>query len=387
MLCIRVRTPTDPEITHEAPEPGPVRFGRALENDLVLDSTYISRSHGEFRFAAGDWWVEAWGSRTAIELQRAGTREELPERTAVMLRHGDVLQLLHTRLEIQLADRACATLPTPTEAESVADATEIRPSGPAAVGGASLAAAEVSSQTYDALLWQTSEGAAASLLEFLGVRFPAIAEHSLRTGHHSMSLAAAARRDADSAFLRALRLAGWLHDIGKLALSAGSATSETQPNPQVPKLHPELGATAVSRLMRPEALHELPRWILEHHERLNGSGYPAGLRADRLAFPVRVLQVADVFDAASAQVRDERDRNEGKRVRDRPVTPRAARGWARCCSRRDLEGLDHEAGCQVLDAQSKAGRLDPELVALWIERELWRAECALHAPGDCPSGD
>jgi putative nucleotidyltransferase with HDIG domain len=98
--------------------------------------------------------------------------------------------------------------------------------------------------------------------------------------------------------LRHLAMGGLLHDIGKLSvpdaiLQKPAALDEHEF--AVIQGHPELGR---------ELVHELggfppqvARLVLDHHERLDGSGYPRGLRGDALDLETRVMGVCDVYDA------------------------------------------------------------------------------------------
>ena len=60
--------------------------------------------------------------------------------------------------------------------------------------------------------------------------------------------------------------------------------------------HPEIGARLLSR---PE-FADLREWILAHHERPDGLGYPHGLRADEIPLEARILAVADAYEAMTA---------------------------------------------------------------------------------------
>lgn len=57
--------------------------------------------------------------------------------------------------------------------------------------------------------------------------------------------------------------------------------------------HAEIGA----RLIRAAGLDEVAPWVLAHHERIDGGGYPHGLRGDEIPLEARILTVADAFDA------------------------------------------------------------------------------------------
>jgi diguanylate cyclase (GGDEF)-like protein len=103
-----------------------------------------------------------------------------------------------------------------------------------------------------------------------------------------------------------VRLAGLLHDVGKIGISdailqkPGSLTAEEF---EVMKTHPTLGCNIVSAA----ELFEEAGWILHHHERLDGRGYPDGLRGEDVPLESRIIMVADAFEAITAD-RPYRDR-------------------------------------------------------------------------------
>src|SRR5215510_10085814 len=102
MLRARIRTPTDPEVVRDFSNVRRVTFGRASDNDLVLEGTYVSRLHGELLCLDSGWCAINHGTRTPLTLVRADARVELAQGGQENLRHGDVLQILHTRMEIEL---------------------------------------------------------------------------------------------------------------------------------------------------------------------------------------------------------------------------------------------------------------------------------------------
>ena len=97
--------------------------------------------------------------------------------------------------------------------------------------------------------------------------------------------------------LRELAIGGLVHDVGKLSVpneilqKPGALTEEEY---DVIKRHPELGSDLVRQL---GFSAQVARLVLDHHERLDGSGYPRGLGAPDLDIETRILAVCDVFDA------------------------------------------------------------------------------------------
>jgi putative nucleotidyltransferase with HDIG domain len=134
-----------------------------------------------------------------------------------------------------------------------------------------------------------------ALLVRLGVKDDYTAEHTrgvaLRAVQVGEELGLAPVR------LRELAVGGLLHDVGKLAVpneilqKPGALTDEEF---DVIKKHPEVGSELVREL---GFSAQVARLVSDHHERLDGSGYPRGLGAPDLDIETRVLAVCDVFDA------------------------------------------------------------------------------------------
>ncbi|MBA4395220.1 MAG: hypothetical protein C0407_16845, partial [Desulfobacca sp.] len=100
--------------------------------------------------------------------------------------------------------------------------------------------------------------------------------------------------------LGGLRTAGLIHDIGKIAvpaeiLSNPSKLSEIEFN--LIKVHPETGFDIIKDIDFPWPLAEM---VLQHHERLDGSGYPRGLKGEDISLEARILAVADVVEAIAS---------------------------------------------------------------------------------------
>lgn len=94
-----------------------------------------------------------------------------------------------------------------------------------------------------------------------------------------------------------LVIAGYLHDIGKLSTPASILE---KPGPLTPeeyeimKRHVEMTWEILKDV---DGLEEIPRWAAFHHEKLDGNGYPRGLRADELSFECRLMACCDIYQA------------------------------------------------------------------------------------------
>ncbi len=135
-----------------------------------------------------------------------------------------------------------------------------------------------------------------ALSEALDVRDCGTATHSRTVAHHAEMMARALgftpRRTA------LVRLAGLLHDVGKIGVSdavlrkAGPLDAAEW---EEMRAHPEIGARLLGGVVG-----DLGEWVLAHHERLDGTGYPRGLTHDEIPLEARILAVADAYEAMTA---------------------------------------------------------------------------------------
>lgn len=140
------------------------------------------------------------------------------------------------------------------------------------------------------------EGTLRAFTRLVEFRDPYTAGHMDRTAEISALIAKRLNFDDDA--IQALRLAALVHDIGKIAVPAGILNKPGTLNEAefaLIKAHPLVGADIFKTL---DTDWPISRIIEEHHERLDGTGYPHGLHADQLLPESKVLQVADVIDAA-----------------------------------------------------------------------------------------
>ena len=105
----------------------------------------------------------------------------------------------------------------------------------------------------------------------------------------------------ESGEVAALRSAGYLHDIGKVAVDRRLFGKPSALDPEEFREmadHTVVGHQIVSSVQFPwPKIPEIVRW---HHERSDGSGYPDALAADELPMPVRIVGLADTFDAMTS---------------------------------------------------------------------------------------
>jgi diguanylate cyclase (GGDEF)-like protein/putative nucleotidyltransferase with HDIG domain len=136
-----------------------------------------------------------------------------------------------------------------------------------------------------------------ALAEALDIRDTGTGQHSHTVARYAEMMARELGLEEER--IERVRLAGVLHDIGKIGISDRVLT---KPGPldstewQEMYTHPEIGARLLSR---PE-FSDLREWILSHHERPDGLGYPRGLREDEIPIEARILAVADAYEAMTA---------------------------------------------------------------------------------------
>ena len=141
---------------------------------------------------------------------------------------------------------------------------------------------------------------------FLGPQVRALlrrlAEKDAYTAEHTRSVALLAVRVGEElglapARLRELAIGALLHDIGKLSVPNGilqKPAALTEDEFAVIRRHPDWGRELVLQLGFGT---QVARLVSDHHERLDGSGYPRGLRESELDLETRVLMTCDIYDA------------------------------------------------------------------------------------------
>jgi HD-GYP domain-containing protein (c-di-GMP phosphodiesterase class II) len=143
-----------------------------------------------------------------------------------------------------------------------------------------------------------------SLAEALDVRESGSASHSQRVGRYAEMIA----RELDMApeAIERVRIAGILHDVGRVGLPETLLTKDgvlTDGDWEWIRSHPAIG----SRMLKTTRFGEIGDWILAHHERPDGTGYPQGRSGDDVPLEAAILAVADAYEAMTA---------------DRPYRPR-----------------------------------------------------------------
>jgi diguanylate cyclase (GGDEF)-like protein/putative nucleotidyltransferase with HDIG domain len=174
--------------------------------------------------------------------------------------------------------------------------------------------------------------AAASLAKAVDARDAYTGSHSERVAELAGRIAR--RLGADEPQIELTRLAGSLHDLGKLAIPEEilrKPENLTDAERLVLERHPQIGY----RMLESLGVDPIAEWVLHHHERWDGAGYPNGLHGEEIPLGARIIFVADAFDAMTSE-----------RVYRHPLTPAEA-----------LDELERCAGSQF----------DPAIVAAFAE--------------------
>ena len=136
-----------------------------------------------------------------------------------------------------------------------------------------------------------------ALAEALDIRDTGTGQHSQTVGRYTELMAR--ELGFSEEHVERVRLAGVLHDIGKIGIPDRVLS---KPGPldadewREMYTHPEIGA----RLLSSPEFDDLRAWILAHHERPDGLGYPNALRGDEIPLEARILAAADAYEAMTA---------------------------------------------------------------------------------------
>jgi putative nucleotidyltransferase with HDIG domain len=146
------------------------------------------------------------------------------------------------------------------------------------------------------------EGLLRSIIETMGVvvevRDPYTMGHQRRVARLAMDIAT--EIDMPERLVSWIEITGLLHDIGKLPVPTEILSKPGRLSAAelaIIQQHPETGHEILQRIDFGWPVAEV---VLQHHERLDGSGYPRGLRGEEIGLPARILAVADVVEAMAS---------------------------------------------------------------------------------------
>jgi diguanylate cyclase (GGDEF)-like protein/putative nucleotidyltransferase with HDIG domain len=180
-----------------------------------------------------------------------------------------------------------------------------------------------------------------NLAQALDMRDTGTARHSQTVGRLSELMGHELGLSADR--IERLRLAGLLHDIGKIGVPDSVLK---KPGPLTPDerkqmdKHPEIGA----RILGGSGLDDIREWVLAHHERPDGTGYPRRLTDKEIPLEAKILAVGDAFEAMTAD-----------RVYRKAIGPEAARNELRACAGTQFDARVVTAFLRALERESDRG--------------------------------
>ncbi len=134
-----------------------------------------------------------------------------------------------------------------------------------------------------------------SIMSDLHEKSPLEEKHSSRVSCLSERLAIALELDDKS--IKELKLAGFLHDIGKITIALNILDKAEKLNEEewlVIKKHPEVGYRILSAT---SDMAEIAKYVLMHHERVDGKGYPQGLKGSEIPLQAKVITIADAYES------------------------------------------------------------------------------------------
>ncbi len=144
----------------------------------------------------------------------------------------------------------------------------------------------------------TLNGAIHAIAKVLEVRDPYTAGHQRRVGN--LARAMAGKMGFSSEELDLIHIAGTIHDIGKISVPAEILSKPTRLSESefmLLKNHPVTGYEILSEIELPDIIAKI---VYQHHERLDGSGYPNGISDGDIALESKIIAVADVVEAMAS---------------------------------------------------------------------------------------
>jgi putative two-component system response regulator len=142
------------------------------------------------------------------------------------------------------------------------------------------------------------EGTIRAMACIVETRDPYTAGHQQRVTHLACTIAKEMGLSEEQ--IEGIRMAGLIHDLGKIGLPAEILSKPGQinePELNLVKTHPEVGHNMLKAIDFPWPVDQI---VLQHHERMDGSGYPLGFTGAEILLEARILAVADVVEAIAS---------------------------------------------------------------------------------------
>jgi PAS domain S-box-containing protein/putative nucleotidyltransferase with HDIG domain len=147
-------------------------------------------------------------------------------------------------------------------------------------------------------LRKAMDGTVQAMAFTIETRDPYTAGHQRRVTKLACALGEKMNLSEDE--LEGVRMAGDLHDIGKIYVPAeilSKPTKLSEAEYDIIKTHPRVGYDILRTIEFPWPIADI---VLQHHERMDGSGYPEGLKGKNILLEARILAVADVIEAMAS---------------------------------------------------------------------------------------
>ncbi len=158
--------------------------------------------------------------------------------------------------------------------------------------------AEEEAQESFRKLQRTVEGTIQAIALTVETRDPYTAGHQRRVTKLAYAIAREMSLPNDQ--IQRVRISGLLHDLGKIFIPTEILSKPgqlTEVEFAIIKSHPQAGHEILKNIEFPWPISDI---VIQHHERMNGTGYPAGLKGDEIVMEARILAVADVVEAMSS---------------------------------------------------------------------------------------
>jgi len=184
-----------------------------------------------------------------------------------------------------------------------------------------------------------------TLVATIDARDPVTSGHSERVARYALAIGK--KMGLSENELKILEYSALLHDVGKIGirdeilLKPGLYTPEEY---NIVKSHPEITKEILEKVYFTGDQKQIPFIASIHHEKLDGTGYPFGLKSDSIPILARIIAIVDVFDAIISY--------------DRPYKP----------------SKTIEEAIKILREESEHGRFDKEIVDIFIENKLYEIE-------------
>jgi HD-GYP domain-containing protein (c-di-GMP phosphodiesterase class II) len=147
-------------------------------------------------------------------------------------------------------------------------------------------------------LRELMKGIIATISNLIEMKDPYTAGHQQSVANIAYAIATVMNLPQEQKEL--VRISAEIHDIGKISIPAEILSKPNKLNEMewaLIKAHPEMSELILSKIDFPIPIAPV---IVQHHERIDGSGYPRGLKGDEICLEAKIIAVADVVDSMSS---------------------------------------------------------------------------------------